>query len=331
MDDGMIYALKQLCLLAIMLFAMWPTQHARAAGVAAGTIIQNTANVEYTTPSGATVSDTSNTATLRVDEVLDVTVSRSGANDITVSPNSTGQALAFTVTNNGNGQEAFRLSTNLLVSGDQFDPSNGRLAIDTNGNGQYDPSIDQPYVAGQNDPLLNPDTSVTVFILSDIPASLQNSNRGLAELSAQAVTGTGAPGFSFAGMGNGGGDAVVGATRARATDTSAYVATLVNTQFIKTQSIIDPQGGNTTVPGSIITYTLTTQVSGSGTLSGAAVIDPIPAQTSYIAGSMRLNGAPLSDTPDSDSGQLTANGIQVNLGTLVAPATQTVTFQVKLN
>jgi uncharacterized repeat protein (TIGR01451 family) len=314
-----------------MLFALWPVMHAQAAGVAAGTIIQNTAQFEYTASSGLIVSDVSNTATLRVDEILDVTVSRSDTSDAPVLPGSATQPLSFTVTNNGNGQEAFRLTANLIVSGDQFDPVNARLAIDTNGNGQYDSSIDQIYSPGQNDPLMNPDTSVRVFVLSDIPSALQNGNRGIAELSAQAVTGTGVPGTSFAGMGNGGGDAVVGATRGRSVDTSAYVAALINAQFIKTQSVIDPQGGNSAVPGSIITYTLSTQVTGSGTLSGATIADAVPAQTSYIPGSLRLNGSPLTDNLDSDPGQLTANGIQVNLGTLAAPATQTVTFQVKLN
>lgn len=327
----MVYSIKLLRLLHTVLLALCPTLHATAAGVAAGTIIQNTAQYEYTTSSGGIVSATSNTATLRVDEVLDVTVSRTDTNDVSVVPNSQGQSLSFIVTNNGNGQERFRLLSNLIVSGDQFDPSNARIALDTNGNGQYDPSVDQIYASGNNDPLLNPDTSVRVFILSDIPASLQNGNRGLAELSAQAITGTGAPGTSFPGAGDDGGDAVVGATRARAASSSAYVASLVTTQFVKTQSIVDPQGGNTAISGSIITYTLTTQLSGTGTLSSASIADAIPAETVYVAGSMRLNGTPLSDAPDSDSGQLTAAGIQVDLGSLTAPATQTVTFQVKLN
>jgi hypothetical protein len=51
-------------------------------------------------------------------------------------------------------------------------------------------------------------------VLSTIPAGASERQRGQVDLLAAGETGTGAPGTSFAGEGEGGGDAVVGATGA---------------------------------------------------------------------------------------------------------------------
>lgn len=317
--------------LLLMLLAVAAAPRAGAVGTTAGTQISNQAQIEFTPPSGITETIYSNMASFRVDEKIDVTVSRNDANDVSVSPSATSQPLSFRITNNGNGQEAFSLSNQINLIGDQFDPAAARIALDTNGNGQYDPSIDQLYSPGQNEPLLSPDQSTIVFLLCDIPAALQNGDRSTIALIATSATGTGPPGTSFVGKGDGGVDAVTGATTAQARDQSTYVVALVDTQFQKTQSVVDPQGGNTAVPGSVITYTLTTRITGNGQLVNAVVNDPLPAQTTYITGSLRLNGIPLTDTADSDAGQMNGQAVQVALGTLTAPATQTITFQVKLN
>jgi hypothetical protein len=60
-------------------------------------------------------------------------------------------------------------------------------------------------------------------------------------------------------------------------------------------------------------------------------VDPVPAGTTYVAGSMRLNAAGLSDAVDADAGRFTGTGVQVDLGTLVAPATRAVTFRATIN
>jgi uncharacterized repeat protein (TIGR01451 family) len=315
----------------LMLVAFWMPSHVHAVGVTAGTIIQNIAQIEYTAPSGVTFNSDSNAAIIRVEEILDVIVSRHTAIDYPVIRSSLSQPLAFRVTNSGNGQEAFRLSATHILGGDQFDPLTTRIAIDTNGNGQYDPLIDAAYVSGQNDLVLAPDQSGIVFILGDIPASLQNGDKSFVNLTATSVTGTGTPGTTFAGQGNGNSDAVVGSTTAQSFAQNIYLAALVDTQFVKTQNISDPQGGNSVVPGAIVTYTLVARISGTGTIENAVINDSIPADTNYVFGSLRLNGTALSDAVDTDAGQFNSNAVSVALGTLAAPATQTISFQVKIN
>lgn len=313
--------------LAVALAA--PALPAHAAGTVAGTQIANTATATYTGPGGPTTIS-SNTVTLRVDERLDVTVASADPGDVTVSPGATGRVLKFTLTNGGNGLEAFSLATVANLGGDDFDPTVTSIVLDTNGNGAYDAGVDTAYVAGSNDPLLQPDQALSVFVLSTIPGSATDGKRGRAELTATARTGTGTPGTTFAGQGTGGVDAVVGATTARSTGGGAYLVSAASLAFVKSAAAADPFGGTRSLPGAVITYSLNATVTGSGMLSGVQVADPIPAGTAYQAGTLTLDGSPLTDATDSDAGAVTGSGVAVTLGNLPAGANRLITFKVKI-
>lgn len=304
---------------------------ALAVGTAAGTTISNTATASYTDPGGNPVSVPSNNVDIVVDELLDVTVATADAGDIVVTPGSTNQVLSFNVTNTGNGSEAFRLTPASTVGGDQFDPTTTSVVLDTNGNGVYDAGVDTVYTPGANDPVLAPDASIRVFVLSSIPAATNDNDRGIVELTAAATTGTGAPGTTFSGQGQGGGNAVVGATGADGTDRGRYIVQNATIAFTKTASVVDPFGGTTSVPGSIITYTLIASISGSGTLTNAAIGDPIPVGTTYQIGSITLEGSALTDAADGDTGSFAANSISVGLGSVTGGQTRTVTFRTRIN
>jgi len=304
---------------------------ALAVGTAAGTTISNTATASYTDPGGNPVSVPSNNVDIVVDELLDVTVATADAGDIVVTPGSTNQVLSFNVTNTGNGSEAFRLTPTSTVGGDQFDPTTTSIVLDTNGNGVYDAGVDTVYTPGANDPVLAPDASIRVFVLSSIPAATNDNDRGIVELTAAATTGTGAPGTTFSGQGQGGGNAVVGATGADGTDRGRYIVQNATIAFTKTASVVDPFGGTTSVPGSIITYTLIASISGSGTLTNAAIGDPIPVGTTYQIGSITLEGSALTDATDGDTGSFASNTISVGLGSVTGGQTRTVTFRARIN
>ncbi|MFL6845875.1 MAG: hypothetical protein ACJ8ER_13455 [Allosphingosinicella sp.] len=304
---------------------------ALAAGTPAGTNISNVATATYDLPTGGDATVDSNTVTLKVDELLDVTVAWADPADVGTSAGSSGQVLKYTLTNGGNGPEAFTLGTVANGGGDDFDPTVGSVVLDSNGNGAFDAGIDTVYVAGSNDPQLAADESLTVFVLSSIPASAGDGHRGRIDLTAVAKTGSGTPGTSFAGLGEGGGDAVVGATGADAEDDGYYRVAKATVAFVKSATVVDPFGGSTNSPGSTITYTLQTQVSGSGSLANLRVADAVPAGTTYRAGSITLDGGALTDAADADSGQFTGTGISVGLGTVAAGTTKTITFQVKID
>lgn len=301
-----------------------------AVGTAAGTTISNTATATYTDAGGTTVSVPSNQVDVRVDEVLNVTVATADPGDIAALPGATNQALSFTVTNTGNGAEAFRLSPVNAIGGDAFDPTTTSLVID-NGNGVYDPGIDTVYAAGSNDPVLAPDTSVRIFVLSTIPGAATDGQRGQTDLTATAVTGSGAPGTSFAGQGQGGGDAVVGLSSAQGRDGGFYVVSAATVAFVKSASVLDPFGGSKPVPGAIVTYTLVATVSGTGTLANLAAGDPVPASTTYVPNSITSQSVALTDLTDGDAGEFAANTVSVRFGTVPGGQSRTVTFKVRIN
>jgi len=319
-----VFALCALWLLA----ASWQVQ---AAGTAAGTTISNTATVNYTDSNGNPQTASSNTTTLQVDELLDVTVANNDGGNVQATSPDSEVPTSFTVTNTGNGNEAFSLTADSTLGGDDFDPSLIKIVLD-DGDGVYEPGIDVDYVAGGNDPVLAPDTPIVVFVINDIPGGRADGDIGKTELTAAATTGTGAAGTVFAGQGDGGVDAVVGATTAEADDQGGYVISQISASLTKSQSVQDPNGGGSAVPGAIITYTLEFTLSGNGDITDATVTDPIPANTSYVPGSLTLNGGSLSDAADADAGQFTGSQIEVALPSpLSAPSTQTVTFKVEIN
>lgn len=302
-----------------------------AAGTPAGTNITNVATATYELPGGEETSVDSNSVTLKVDELLDVSVAWGDPGDVSTSAGQTGQLLKFTVTNGGNGAEAFVLATVANGGGDDFDPSVTSIVLDSNGNGAYDAGVDTVYASGSNDPQLDPDQSITVFVVSTIPAAAGDSHRGRVDLTAVAKTGSGTPGTSFAGLGQGGGNAVVGATGADSEDDGYYRVAKASVAFVKSAAVADAFGGTAAAPGSTITYTLAATVSGSGSLANLRVADAVPAGTTYQAGSLTLDGGALTDAADADSGSFTGTGISVALGTLAAGATKTITFQVKID
>lgn len=308
-------------------------ERAHAAGAPAGTQIDNTAQVSYDL-GAASLTTSSNTVSLRVAEVLDVVVTVQTPS-VSVSPGTGNQALLFRVTNTGNGPETFRLGMLSAIGGDDFDPVPAASAIyfDTDASGTLTPA-DVPYAPGVNDPALAADGFVSLLVLNGIPAALPNAARGLSRLTAEARTGTGAPGTVFAGAGEASTDAVVGTSGADGEGTGEYLVADLALSAVKSATVSDPFGGARPVPGAQVVYQIVVTPSGTGTATGAVVTDPIPLRTRFVPGSLRLNGAPLSDAADADAGSYLAApapSVRVALGNLTqASGPQTVAFAVTI-
>lgn len=311
--------------IALVATCIMPTA-AHAAGTLAGTTISNTASASFDNGGGTQTID-SNRVDLKVDELLDVTVA-GNATDVPTAPGATNQVLTYRVTNTGNGPEAFALSTIANVGGDNYDPVVTQIFIDANGNGTWDPT-DTLYVAGSESPL-QPDTAMTLFVLATTPASAVDGNRGIVTLVAAAKTGTGAPGTSFAGKGEGGGDAIVGSTGADGQDNGAYKVSAATVTLVKSAAVVDPFGGSEPVPGATITYTITATIAGLGSVNGLAITDNVPADTAYVVNSIKLGATGLTDATDADAGDYDGTRIRVQLGTVAGGQTRAVTFKTKI-
>ena len=298
-----------------------------AAGVPAGTLIENTASASYNT-GGPTQMIDSNTVTFQVAELLDVAVA---SQDSSALPITSTNVLTFSVTNTGNGPEPFVLTADPAVSGNDFDVTIDGLAIDTNNNGVYDPGVDALLANGGTSAALDPDQALTVFVLVTAPSGATDGQTSQVRLVAEAVTGTGTPGTVFAGAGESGVDAVVGSTGADDDDTGSLIASLATVALVKSYVVADPFGGTEPVPGAIVTFTLQASVTGSGSINDLVITDAIPASTTYTTGSLTLDSGTLTDTADSDAGEASGSGVSVDLGVVAAGTSHSVTFQVEID
>lgn len=313
------------CLIA---FAVLANTAAHADGVGAGTLIENTATATYDDGDGP-VTIPSNTVTVRVDELLDVAVT--SLNSGPVSANSESAVLSFEITNTGNGPEAFILTANPAVAGNDFDTTIDSIAVDSNGNGVYDPGVDTILAGPETTAILAADENLTVFVIVSVPVDAPDDTHSEVDLSAEAASGTGAPGTIFAGQGVDGGDAIVGVNGAADNALGSILLGVPAVDLVKSAVVADPFGGSSAVPGSIVTYTITANVTGSGSVSDLVITDVFPTGTTYEAGSLELDGSNLTDASDTDAGEATATGISVDLGTVAGGTSHSITFRVSVD
>jgi uncharacterized repeat protein (TIGR01451 family) len=301
----------------------------RAGGVSAGTLIENTAVASFDDGNGPRTIN-SNKVTVRVDEILDVTLISRDPGPISSRPGDA--ALTFELSHRGNGPEAFRLLANPAVAGNDFDVTVRAIAVDSNGNGVYDAGVDETLTSPQTTAILSPDSVLTVFVLVNVPDDAADGQRSNVDLVAEATTGSGTPGTEFAGAGVDGGDAIVGATGALATTRGSLTTAVVSVNLLKSVALRDPFGGSSAVPGTVATFTIRAEVTGSGTIRNFVVTDIIPGGTSYAPGTLAHDGVSLTDATDADSGTASdADGIRVNLGEVAGGSVHAVTFDVTID
>ncbi len=300
-----------------------------ATGTPAGTPIVNTAALRYDL-GGTTGSTTSNTVSIIVAERLDVALVRDGQGAIVVTPRPL--AIPFTLTNRDNGNESFVLAASVSPGAVALQA----LVIDADGDGIYDPAKDSAPVDGRTPPL-SPGQSIKLLAIVVAPAGTATANATLT-VTARSTTGSGQTGSAYAGMGDGGGDAVVGRTGAIATVAVPLGTALAGPALFKSQSVRAADGSQNAVRDAVITYTLEARFSDA--VTGARIVDPIPDGTVFVPGSLMLDGAALTDGADGDAGRFEApgaqagatprGGIAVALGQVAAASVHTVQFKTKI-
>ena len=323
-------------LLLVAAFSLPFVTCALADGTPAGTDITSQATINYTI-TGTVYTELSNTVTTSVAEVLDLSLVWQDAAPVEVPPGILGQALAFRLTNIGNGSDAYSLVGQSTLGGDDFDPVLANIHLDTNGNSRFDPGIDELYIPGGNDPVLAADAFTLLFLLNDIPPNATVGQLGASMLSAASNTGVGAPGTVFVGAGENGVDAMVGANGGNLETQGSYriVALSAQVAILKSAVVADPFGGSQPVAGAIITYALSVIATGTGITNDVVVSDAIPLNTTYNPGTLMLNSTPVTDAVDGDPGDMggtTPGTITVSIGDVaVGGPGQTITFTVTID
>ncbi|CAA6813296.1 MAG: Unknown protein [uncultured Thiotrichaceae bacterium] len=320
-----------------------------AAGILAGTSIKNTVEVTYFINDSTDQSKTEYASSaFTVDEIINVSVVSLDTPARVVATPATDVVLSYQITNTGNGNEAYKLEMNPLVSGDEFEPNNLKLWIETNDLPGLQ-STDTPYInaiasssiATDNEghPLLTADQSIIAYIEATIPPLLNKDDEGHVALSAVSTT----PGATTKPLGgvleNVGdkGTALVNLVElGTASAVGIYQVSPVQLNLHKTVlSVVDPFGGDTVITNAKVTYQINIDVVGdNGTIEQIVIQDPTPDNMNYIAGSMFLNGTALSDQQDADVGdfnQSRHDAITLSLGDVSAPTSHVLTISYKIN
>lgn len=295
---------------------------AGAEGTAAGTAIVNTARLAFGNgPDAGTVP--SNTVVLTVVRVIDVAVTAAATRQSFGSD--APERVTFQVRNPGNAPERYTLSATAAFS----------LAVVTGIVVGAD-GASPPGPAASTTIYLQPGESRSVVVLVRVGPDANGAPPAdfPVTLTATAVAGHGAPGTVLPGDPA----AVVGATGARAsartilgTGTAGGLppgqpgAGSGTPTLIKSQSVRAPDGSARVIRGSVVTYRL--QASFGDGAAAVVVDDPIPAGTAYVAGSLTLDGAAMSDAPDDDAGRFDGSTIRVALGDAAAGTARTIQFQ----
>ncbi|MEG3084147.1 hypothetical protein U1707_10885 [Sphingomonas sp. PB2P12] len=303
-------------------------------GTLAGTPIVNIAGLVFDLD-GVAQSTESNTVTIIVAERLDVTLVRNGQGSVVVTSQPT--VVPLTLTNRDNGNESFAIAAS--VSPGAFTVR--ALVIDANGDGLYDPATDVAPADGKT-PVLSPGQSIKLLaiLVTTDPAASGAANATLT-VTAQSTTGSGETGSTYAGQGDGGGDAVVGPTGAIARVTVPLTTAIAAPALLKSQSVLAADGSQTAVRNAVITYTLEARFTDA--VTGARIVDPIPEGTVFVPGSLTLDGTALTDGSDDDAGRFdsgasapggsgagSGGAIAVALGQVAAASVHTVQFKTKI-
>jgi uncharacterized repeat protein (TIGR01451 family) len=305
---------------------------APAAGTRAGTSIDNTAVVTFRL-GGTDETVRAPAPRITVAEVVDLGGTALAATTV-VQPGATGRAVAFRLANLGNGIETVRLELQTALAGDQFDPvaQSPALYLDTDGSLTLT-AADLAYTPGVNDPALEPDATAVVFAVLDVPPAATESQRGRVQVVARSASGTAAPGTVYPGRGDGGGDALLGPSGGQATLAAELLVSGWDVAVAKTARVVDAAGGGRAEPGARIEYELTLTVNGSGTAANLVLTDPIPAATTFVAGSLVLDGTPQTDAADADASRYVAAASRVEfaLGDVPAGTSRVARFAVTVN
>lgn len=101
---------KQIFILALGYLSF--SSYAFAGGTAAGTTVDTDFTIDYQIGSTNQTQITGSSASFMIGRKIDLTMSEDNAS-VNVTPNASGQVMTFTLTNNGNGTQGYRITTDV--------------------------------------------------------------------------------------------------------------------------------------------------------------------------------------------------------------------------
>ena len=340
-----ILLVASLCLSNMLL-----SSSAHAQGVSAGTDISNTVLVSYemngtaqepieSSPTGNSTPGIGNGqgTTFKVDRKVDLSITSNG--DAIVALGSTQAELIFTLVNDGNDSQEFKLSPNSTLGTDHFDTNSCTTTVTAVTPGSPLSGVILPTTGNIQ---LKADQQASISVKCDIPLDNNGSPILAGEaslLSLLAIAEKNIDG-STTNQTTTPDDALVIDTvyadssgtddinrdASHSTRASYIASTSTNPPPILTinKSIVevkDTSGGSTAVTGSEVTYKIQVTTSGIGTIDNVVITDITPTEMTYKPTTIKLDGTGLSDNNDldkADFGITSANTATIDLGNINA-------------
>lgn len=121
-------------------------------------------------------------------------------------------------------------------------------------------------------------------------------------------------------------------------DPASATLTVVTAPVITVTKLVsvfsDPVNGTTNpkyIPGATVLYTVLVNLTGTGSATAITIADPLPANITYVPGSMIVDGVAKTDVADADNAQFASNTVTVTYATLTAPVSATFNFKATVN
>jgi uncharacterized repeat protein (TIGR01451 family) len=339
---------------------LFGAHQAFALGTLADTDVSNSATVDYTVGTVAQPQETSNIVTFEVDRRILHTVAELGGTSTNVVAGALAQAVTFTVDNDTNDTVDFRL-VYTQDGTDDFDATFVNFYLD-DGDNVFDGG-DAVITFLDN---VAPDTTVTVHVVSDIPAGEADGNISSGTLTAIAnsdgsggaandytESGADTPGVVDTVLADAAGAAAGDVARDGAHSAGdSYLVVTATISVTKTSTVIsDPFNllvNPKAIPGATIEYCIQVSNSGSAAASNVIVTDAIPANTTYVAGSIVAGGtvtgpvcnadgvaedddAAGADETDPNGGSFAAGTVSTTVAGVGAGTTTTTIYRVTID
>jgi uncharacterized repeat protein (TIGR01451 family) len=336
--------------------AAFSASPAVAAGTSSGTTITNTVTLDYQV-GGVAQNQLSASDSFTVDRKVVVSVSEVGSATTQVGP---GQAVAvttFSVANASNAAIDVALAATQLSGGtaahggtDDFDVTGVKIYVDTNANGSYDAGTDQLITYVDQ---LAADSSKTVFVVASVPLGRVTGDVAGVKLTGTAAEATaagslGATITATSGANTAGVDTVLAESNAANGNTAYdgidfasddYTVLAAALTVTKTSRVVsDPVNGTTNpkaIPGATVEYCIAVaNAAGSATATSIAVSDDLPAATTFVASSIKVDGTVTGSTCNADGsagGSYASGTVTGSLSNVAAGVTRTLVFRVTVN
>ncbi len=278
----------------------------------AGTLVLNTASATFTA-GGSPQQVQSNTVITSIGRLVNVANTAASAVSGTLDGTTPGYVYSFTVTNTGNANDRFSLDAAFI----NLNAPVTAIWVDTDGDRHLDPAIDRQLDAADETVVLAAGESVRLLVTAASAGDMQLTATSLNDDPA----------------------AVVWHRSAVADVAADNSGTRSSLQLIKSQTV-DTRGADAPGVGSIITYTLQAELPAAEQATHVRINDTIPQGTTYVPGSLSLDGAALTDDASDDAGAYDAAAQAISVavpGTSHPPENANATdvhivrFQVRIN